>query len=783
MRAILLKIKVDLLNNRANTLLVMLTITASAALLALTVIALSSMSDPYDRVFNQLNGAHLWLYFDRERVSKANIGRVERMGGVRASSGLVTSQAARVEFRADEKTMVSARSIPPDAAPGKAAVNALMITSGRALTAEDTRADARGALLDKNLAEQFHVNVGDSILLRTDSGDRELVVVGIAFNPTWDIYRTTQLPYLYLPEKTFETFFSDPQAWDWSLGLRLEDPQAVDAARASAEGLLHKKAIRAHTDWREVRDAYIFGVQLNALLLTAFGIFALWASALIITNSISGVVLAQFRDIGLLKALGFSAGNIAGVYLGQNLLVGALGGALGIGAAVLLAPLPLANMARSLNTTPRAAFDPVLLPLVWLAVQAVVLFATAWPAGQGMRVNIIRAISTGYEMANPKPSLLARLAKALRLPAPVVLGVKDAFAQRGRALLTLASLMVGVMSLVFSLVLNNVIDDYLRDPSQLGVVYDAWVDRENVSDKTARAILQTTPGVTAFFAHAAAPVKTLDGREFNLRGEEGDLAGFPYLLEEGRVIDPNAAGEAMIGLGLKNWLGLELGDTFTVLVGEKDRVLSLHVVGVYREPADQGQMAITGLRSLKQIGAALDPTTYYLRLAPGADVSAMRDRLKSRSKDNLTLSILNTTPESLVHFRVAMLALSAVLVFLAVSSVFNSAVLDVRERLNEVGVFKALGMTPAQVLVMVVSSGATLGMLAGILGAPLGVALVRVTLTALGQYTGYGSFDLEPRWLTLFVPALLAVLASLLGSALPAWWAARMRVVEVFRYE
>ena len=778
MRAILLKIKVDLLHSRTTTLLVMFTIMAAATLLALTVIALTSMSDPYDRVFNTLNGAHLWLYFDRDRTKRSDVARIEQLAGISASSGLQTSQVARAEFHPDETAQVSVRCIPPE----PPAVNALLITAGRDLTGADARGEARGVLLDKNLAEQYRVQIGDRIQLRTDSGDKSLMVVGLAFNPTWDIYRTTQPAYIYLPQKTFESFFSDPVAWDWSLGLRLADPQAVDAALAAAESRLHNKAIRAHTDWREVRDAYIFGVQLNALLLTAFGLFALWASALIITNSISGVVLAQFRDIGVLKALGFTGRNIAWVYLGQNLLIGAVAGALGMGAAVLLAPLPLANMARSLNTTPRSAFDPLLLAGVWLVVQLVVLFATAWPAWRGMRVNIIRAISTGYEMANPKPSLLARLARLARLPVPVVMGVKDAFAQRGRALLTLASLMVGVVSLVFNLVLNNVIDDYLRDPSQLGVVYDAWVDRAGVSDKTARAILETTPGVSAFYAHAATTVKTADGLEFNLRGADGDLARFPYKLEAGRVIDTTASGEAMIGLGLQNWLGLALGDKFSVRVGEKDLPLTLRVVGVYREPADQGQMAITGLRSLREIGSPLDPNTYYLRLAPGADVAALRATLKSRSKDHLSLSLMNTTPESLVHFRIAMLALSAVLVALAMASVFNSAVLDVRERLNEVGVFKALGMTPGQILLMVLSSGATLGALAGVLGAPLGVALVQVTLTALGQYTGFGSFDFEPQWLTLILPALLAVLVSLLGSCIPAWWAAthaRGRGVQV----
>ena len=97
---------------------------------------------------------------------------------------------------------------------------------------------------------------------------------------------------------------------------------------------------------------------------------------------------------------------------------------------------------------------------------------------------------------------------------PVVIGVKDAFARRGRATLTLLSLLVGVMSLVFSFELNAVLNKYLRDPSLAGVVYDAWVSREDMSDSSARRVLAQAPGVEAVVAHASAKAKTADGKSF-----------------------------------------------------------------------------------------------------------------------------------------------------------------------------------------------------------------------------------------------------------------------------
>jgi ABC-type antimicrobial peptide transport system permease subunit len=76
-----------------------------------------------------------------------------------------------------------------------------------------------------------------------------------------------------------------------------------------------------------------------------------------------------------------------------------------------------------------------------------------------------------------------------------------------------------------------------------------------------------------------------------------------------------------------------------------------------------------------------------------------------------------------------------------------------------------------------------LGVLASVVGVPLGVVLVQVSLTALGKSYGFGSFDLRPDWAALVLPALAAVGVGLLGSAVPARWAARLNVVEVLQYE
>ena len=48
-------------------------------------------------------------------------------------------------------------------------------------------------------------------------------------------------------------------------------------------------------------------------MLGIFGIFALAASALVTINAIASRAVAQSRDVGLLKTLGFTDGNVLGM--------------------------------------------------------------------------------------------------------------------------------------------------------------------------------------------------------------------------------------------------------------------------------------------------------------------------------------------------------------------------------------------------------------------------------------------------------------------------------------
>ena len=131
--------------------------------------------------------------------------------------------------------------------------------------------------------------------------------------------------------------------------------------------------------------------------------------------------------------------------------------------------------------------------------------------------------------------------------------------------------------------------------------------------------------------------------------------------------------------------------------------------------------------------------------------------------------------------------LALVLALIAASGVFNTVVLNTREKTRDIAILKAIGMTPRQVVAMVLASMAVLGVLGAVVGIPSGIVLHRNILIVMGQIAT--STGIPDRFFQVFGANLLVVTAAagiaiaMLGAMLPAQWAARSRVTEVLQSE
>ena len=130
--------------------------------------------------------------------------------------------------------------------------------------------------------------------------------------------------------------------------------------------------------------------------------------------------------------------------------------------------------------------------------------------------------------------------------------------------------------------------------------------------------------------------------------------------------------------------------------------------------------------------------------------------------------------------------LTLLLAIVAGLGVLNTVVLNTRERVHDLGVFKAIGMTPRQAIAMVICWVAGIGLVAGLIAVPAGIAVHHYVLPAMAAAANVGlpaSFlNVYGGWQVAGL-ALAGLVIAVAGALLPASWAAATRTATALRAE
>jgi putative ABC transport system permease protein len=123
--------------------------------------------------------------------------------------------------------------------------------------------------------------------------------------------------------------------------------------------------------------------------------------------------------------------------------------------------------------------------------------------------------------------------------------------------------------------------------------------------------------------------------------------------------------------------------------------------------------------------------------------------------------------------------LDALLLFVGLVNLVATLLLTTRERVRDLGVLGAVGMTPRQVAGSLVSEQALVAVVAGLVGVPLGLLFFR---GAVGLTGGSDEFAYPAWWsVALLVPGVVALVVVL--AAPLARRAASVPVTDALRFE
>jgi putative ABC transport system permease protein len=271
---------------------------------------------------------------------------------------------------------------------------------------------------------------------------------------------------------------------------------------------------------------------------------------------------------------------------------------------------------------------------------------------------------------------------------------------------------------------------------------------------------------------------------FTLRVAGGDVANAGYVIPEGRMfVTP---GDAVAATGLFEELGLRVGDTLEVEIN--GALTTLTIVGRYLDDDDDGSIAMTSVETVRAAVPSIEPDNYLITTSSGADDLAVESALLQSSGYDLDIWTRVDEAEGdeeAQTLKTVMFGLSGVLLAIGTINLVATTMLGVRERMRDYGIYRAIGLTPGQVVLTVASNVGLLALIAAVVGIPLGLLTFRVMFEVVGS----DLFGAAPEWyrnppvwqMALILPGAVAIAA--IASALPARQVARLQVARVLRWD
>jgi putative ABC transport system permease protein len=302
----------------------------------------------------------------------------------------------------------------------------------------------------------------------------------------------------------------------------------------------------------------------------------------------------DYREIGVMKAIGLRVADIKRIYLAQYIAIAAAGSLLGFGLSFVFRDALLTNIRLYMGESDNAALAPLLgvisVSLVFLTISLYVNSVL----GRFRNIPPAAAIRFGIAQEKVRGGKRFRLSANKLLDTNIFLGIKDVLARRKIYATMLVVLVLAAFLIIVPQNLHNTIAS------------EGFITYMGIGDSDLRLDIQQTDDIAAKTAeiaraldsdrdvarYVALTTKTfrarmLDGSERRLMVELGDHTVFPLTYAEGRA--PAAADEIALSVLNAEELQSRVGDSLTLLVEGREQHFT--VSGLYSDVTNGGKTA------------------------------------------------------------------------------------------------------------------------------------------------------------------------------------------------
>jgi ABC-type lipoprotein release transport system permease subunit len=744
----------NLLRRKGRTILTILSIAIGVYAIVIISALADGVSNGYDALITGTKADLVLNQPDALDISMAGIeesavDQLETMPEVSRVSGMLEGIVT-----ADESPYFFIFGYPTDSF----ILARFQIVDGHALDSREAkRAKGKPIILGKAAAEALKKEVGDTI--RVTATTFRIVGIyetGSTFEDGGGVIPLDEAQLLLGRQRQVNVVY-----------LQLKDPHLAERVITRAKRLWPDLEMDTTG---EFADNQIWDDTMNVYVLLIAGM-SIVIGGVAIANSQLMAVYERTREIGVLRAVGWSSKRVMRLIFSESVLVSLLGGALG----VLLGFLTLSSLSAALVAFGASA-DSINAALILKAFVVVVILGIGggiFPARRAAQLEPVEALryEGGSSGAAPKrlpfggmpvQSLYQRTTRTLLTAGMIAITIAS--------IMTLEGFVKGAKGLVNSMAESTGAEIVLRQ-ANLSDTSQSVID-EIVLDR-----IEALPEVEATSGFIFTAVGMPETFFFIVQGLEPNNFGIRrFKIIEGETLHTNR--QIIVGRAAAEALNKKPGDTLEV-GGSRFKI-----VGIYDMPTEWENTG--GVMTLRDgqilVGRPRKVTMAYVKVVDPRKANEVVDLINSHFEDvhaSLSGEFADQMPD-LENANQMLMSISVMALLIGGFGIMNTMLMAVHERTKEIGALRALGWRQREVLKLIMNEAFILGILGGLIGIPLAV-LFMLVVNNLPFMQDFGAMTLD--FSTYLRAIFVALLLGAIGGIYPAWRATKMQPVEALRYE
>lgn len=255
--------------------------------------------------------------------------------------------------------------------------------------ARDLATGNNAVVLGKGLADMMEANLGDVVQVTTATGDRALLRVSGIFQSGIAEYDKVQC---YASIKTVQELLGQPSSYYTDINVKLKD---LLQAPAVARELAQRFEVDA-VDIQTANAQFETGTKVRTTISYAVGVVLLIVAGFGIYNILNMLIYEKLDTIAILKATGFSGGDVRRIFLALSMIIGVVGAAGGLlfGYALqnVIDNLPFVTQALPTVTTFPIDYDPKYY-IIAITFALITTWIAGWfPARKAAQVDPVEII-------------------------------------------------------------------------------------------------------------------------------------------------------------------------------------------------------------------------------------------------------------------------------------------------------------------------------------------------------------------------------------------------------